>query len=91
MSLMHEEHDGSFGSTTEEKITVVSDETINLADGDEMTWIPDSGATIHATSHREFFTNYSAGDFGVVKMGNNDRAKIIGRGDVHLETEMVRH
>jgi hypothetical protein len=52
-----------------------------------MTWIPDSGATIHATSRRELFTNYTAGDFGVVKMGNNDRAQIIGRGDVHLETE----
>jgi hypothetical protein len=51
-----------------------------------MTWIPD-GATIHATSCIELFTNYSAGDFGVVKMGNNDRAQIIGRGDVHLETE----
>jgi hypothetical protein len=52
-----------------------------------MTWIPDSGATIHATSCRELFTNYTAGDFGVVKMANNDRAQIIGRGDVHLETE----
>ena len=50
MSLMHEEHDGRFGSTIEERITVVSDDTINLADGDVMTWIPDSGATIHATS-----------------------------------------
>ena len=54
--------------------------------GDETIWIPDSGATIHATSHREYFTNYAAGDFGVVKMGNNDRAAITGKGDVHLET-----
>ena len=46
----------------------------------------DSGATIHATSRRDFFTTYTPGDFGVVKMGNNDRAKIIGKGDVHLET-----
>ena len=38
-----------------------------------MIWIPDSGATIHATSHREYFTNYTTCDFGVVKMGNNDR------------------
>jgi hypothetical protein len=84
---MYKEHDGRFGPTVEERITVVSDNTINLADGDDMTWIPDSGDTIHATSRRELFTNYTAGDFGVVKMGNNDRAQIIGRGDVHLETE----
>ena len=51
-----------------------------------MIWIPDSGATIHATSHREYFTNYTAGDFGVVKIENNDRAAIIGKRDVHLET-----
>jgi hypothetical protein len=43
-----------------------------------MTWIPDSGATIHATSCRELFTNYRAGDFG---------AQIIGSGSVHLETK----
>ena len=85
--LMHEEHDCSGGSIVEERITLVCDDTISLADGDDMTWILGSGATIHATSHRELFTNYTAGDFGVVKMGNNDKAQIIGRGDVHLQTE----
>jgi hypothetical protein len=52
-----------------------------------MTWIPDSGATIHATSRRDLFTNYTTSDFGVVKIGNNDREQIIRRGDVYLETE----
>jgi hypothetical protein len=84
---MYEEHDGSRCSTIEERIMVVSDDTIGLADGDEMTWILDSGATIHATSHKELFTNYKTGDFGVVKMGNNDQAQMIGRGDVHLQTK----
>jgi hypothetical protein len=37
MFLMHEEHDGRFGPTVEERITVVFDDTINLADGDDMT------------------------------------------------------
>jgi hypothetical protein len=82
MFLMHDEHDGRFGPNFEERITI--DDTINLADGDDMT---DSGATIHATSRRELFTNYTAGDFDVVKLGNNDRAQIIERGDVHLETK----
>ena len=84
---MHEEHDGNSGSTVEERIIVVYDDTISLTDGDKMTWIPDNGATIYATYRRELFTNSTPGDFGVVKMGNNDRAQIIGRGDVHLETE----
>ena len=69
----------------EERITVVADDTINFVDGVEMIWILDNRATINATS-RETFTNYILGDFGVVKMENNDRAHI-GRGDVHLEIE----
>ena len=74
-------------SSIVERITIVYDDAaINHMNGDEMIWISDSGATIHATPHREYFTNYTAGDFGVVKMGNNDRAAIIGKGDVHLET-----
>ena len=48
--------------------------------------MPDSGAIIHATSCRNLFTSYTLSDFGVVKIGNDDRAKIIGKGDVHLET-----
>jgi hypothetical protein len=39
----YQEHDDRFGPTVEEKITVVFDDTINLADGDDTTWIPDSG------------------------------------------------
>jgi hypothetical protein len=57
MFLMHEEHVGRIGPTVEEMTTVVPDDTINLVDGDDMTWIPDSSATIHATSRRELFTN----------------------------------
>jgi hypothetical protein len=87
MFLLHEEHDGSRFSTIEERIIVVYVDMIGLADGDEMTWILDNGATIHATSHKDLFTNYKTGNFGVVKMGNNDQAQMIGRGDVHLQTK----
>ena len=90
MIVIDAENEGNEGcscSTIEQKITVASDDAaINYVNGDEMIWIPDSGATIHATSHREYFTNYTASDFSVVKMGNNDRTAIIGKGDVHLET-----
>ena len=47
----------------------------------------DSGATIHATSRKEFFSSYTPGNFGVVRMGNENFSKIVGKGDVCLETE----
>ena len=46
----------------------------------------DSGASFHVTSRRDFFTTYTSGDFGHVRMGNDNRSKIVGRGDVSLET-----
>jgi hypothetical protein len=36
MFLLHEEHVGIFGSTVKESITIVSNDTINIADADEM-------------------------------------------------------
>ena len=46
----------------------------------------DSSASIHATPRKDFFTSYTFGDFGSVRMGNDGSAKAIGMGDVHLET-----
>ena len=37
------------------------------------TWVLDNDAFDHVTSRREFFLNYTSGDFGVVKMGNDGR------------------
>lgn len=74
-------------STVEERITIVyDDEVVNHVSGDAMIWIPDSGALIHAISHREFFTCYTPSDFGVVKMGSNGTSAIIVMGGVHLKT-----
>jgi hypothetical protein len=36
MFLLPEEHDGIFGSTVKERITIVSNDTINIADADDM-------------------------------------------------------
>ena len=33
----------------------------------------------------DFFTSYTAGDFGIVKMGNDGLVKVVGVGDVCLE------
>ncbi|KAI9174719.1 hypothetical protein LWI28_021843 [Acer negundo] len=50
------------------------------------SWVIDSGASIHATSRRDFFASYASGYFGDVKMGNNGVAKAVGMRDVCLET-----
>ena len=46
----------------------------------------DSGASIHATPRKDFFTSYTSGDFGSVRMGNDGSAKAIGIRYVRLET-----
>ncbi|WJX13388.1 hypothetical protein P8452_03779 [Trifolium repens] len=60
-------------------------ENVNLS-CDEMDWVVDSGASTHATSRRDLFSTYETGDFGVVRMGNNGQANVIGIGDVCVET-----
>ncbi|RVW80143.1 Retrovirus-related Pol polyprotein from transposon TNT 1-94 [Vitis vinifera] len=52
----------------------------------ETSWVIDSSASIHATPQKNFFTSYTSGDFGSVRMGNDGSAKAIGMGDVRLET-----
>ena len=42
------------------------------------------GAILHVTPKKEFFTSYTFGDFGVLKMGNDGESKVIGVGDVCL-------
>lgn len=51
-------------------------------------WIIDSGASYHVTPHRNFFSNYSKGDYGYVKMGNEASCKVIGMGDIYLYTNI---
>nr|KYP43340.1 Retrovirus-related Pol polyprotein from transposon TNT 1-94 [Cajanus cajan] len=51
-------------------------------------WIFDSGATLHVSPRKEFFTSYTSSDFGVLKMGNDSVSKVIGVGDVCLQTNM---
>nr|KYP73281.1 Retrovirus-related Pol polyprotein from transposon TNT 1-94 [Cajanus cajan] len=60
---------------------------VNLV-SDESMWIVDSGATLHVTTRKEFFTSYTFGDFGVLKIGNDGVSKVIGVGDVCLQTNM---
>ncbi|KAL4379459.1 hypothetical protein GQ457_02G029250 [Hibiscus cannabinus] len=51
---------------------------------DETSWVIDTGALIHVTSRRDFFTSYNPGNFGVLKMGNDGLVSITGMRDVSL-------
>ncbi|KAK0597296.1 hypothetical protein LWI29_023800 [Acer saccharum] len=74
-----------FSTITDDFLVVYDDDVVNLA-CHETSWVIDSGASIHATSRRDFFASYTSGDFRDVKMGNNAVAKVVGMGDVCLET-----
>ncbi|VFQ74381.1 unnamed protein product [Cuscuta campestris] len=53
----------------------------------DCTWIIDSGASCHLTHHQDFFSSYTSGDFGYVKMGKGEKSpKIIGMDTVCLKT-----
>ncbi|KAL4325786.1 hypothetical protein GQ457_11G029520 [Hibiscus cannabinus] len=61
------------------------DNYLNLAQ-DDCSWIVDSGASFHVTPHGDFFSTYQTGDFGAVKMGNQETSMIVGIGNVILKT-----
>ena len=66
---------------------VIDDGCVSLATQDR-NWVIDYGASFHVTSHSDFFTSYIIGDFGNVRMGNSGVSKIMGIGDVCLETSI---
>ena len=53
-----------------------------------MDWVIDFGALFHIISRADFFTSYSKRDFECVKMGDEGLSKIVGMGDVLLETNV---
>ena len=79
-------NDDDLSNVIDEFNIVYDDDFINLITN-ETSWVIDSGATIHATCRREFFSSYTPGNFGVVKMGNNLFSKGIDKGDVCLIME----
>jgi len=64
------------------------DDSIDLTN-QEYEWVVDSAASFHVTPHRDYFISYTVGDFGHVKMGNQGVSKIVGTGDILLETNIV--
>ena len=66
---------------------VYDDNSINLT-CHTSDWVIDSGASFHITAHRDYFTSYINGDYGHVRMGNEGPSKIVGIGDICLETSV---
>ncbi|RDX90093.1 hypothetical protein CR513_28077, partial [Mucuna pruriens] len=62
-------------------------ELVNLV-SDKSMWIINSDATLYVTPRKEFFTSYTLGDFRVLKMDNDGVSKVIGVGDVCLQTNI---
>ena len=48
----------------------------------------DTATSFHITAHRNFFSSYTNGSFGWVKMGNEAKCEIVGMEDVELETSI---
>ena len=74
-------------ATNDDLVILHDPDLLNLV-SDESMWIIDSGATLHVTARKEFFTSYTPSDFGVLKMGNDGVSKVIDVGDVFLQTNM---
>ncbi|RDX90348.1 hypothetical protein CR513_27800, partial [Mucuna pruriens] len=84
----HDYNDDRVTTTIGNVLIILRDfELVNLV-FDESMWIIDSGATLHVTLRKVFFTSYTSGDFGVLKMGNDGVTKTIGVGDVCFQTNM---
>ncbi|RDY00866.1 hypothetical protein CR513_15879, partial [Mucuna pruriens] len=64
--------------------TTTSDDLVTTTTSDD--FIIDSGATLHVTPRKELFTSYTSSDFGELKIGNDGVNKVIGVGDVCLQT-----
>ncbi|KAG6431267.1 hypothetical protein SASPL_109345 [Salvia splendens] len=73
-------------TTSDDDLLVVCDKNVISLAYDETSWVIDTGASLHVTSKKEFFTSYTSGDFGVLKMGNDGLVKVVGTGDVCLVT-----
>ncbi|GAU50368.1 hypothetical protein TSUD_284660 [Trifolium subterraneum] len=84
-----EDHDDDRVTTAiNDDLVILRDhESVNLVSYGSMR-IVDNGATLHVTPRKEFFTSYTSGDFGVLKMGNDGVAKVIGVGDICVQTNM---
>ena len=69
-------------------IIIVCDDGCVCLAAQDSNQVTDSNASFHVTSHGDFFRSYTVGDFGNVGMGNSGTSKIVGIGDICLETSI---
>nr|GEV02725.1 retrovirus-related Pol polyprotein from transposon TNT 1-94 [Tanacetum cinerariifolium] len=81
-------------TTTDEFFVCYDYDMVNLAN-DDSSWILDSGATCHVATQKDYYSSYTPGDFGVVRMGNTGLSRIAGIGEICLKfdtkMELVLH
>ncbi|KAL2347981.1 hypothetical protein Fmac_001981 [Flemingia macrophylla] len=68
----HDDADRVTTTTCGDLVCLREYDTINLV-SDESMWIIDSGATLHVTSRKEFFTSYTSGTTTFKSLGNNKK------------------
>ena len=54
----------------------------------DVEWVVDFAAPHHIIPTKGLFTTYKVGNFGTVKMGNSSYSKIVGIGDVCIESNV---
>jgi DNA mismatch repair ATPase MutL len=69
-------------------VVLAFDEAYAYITCDESTWVIDTAASFHITPHRDFFSSYTSGNFGWVRMRNEAKCKIVGMEDIQLETNI---
>lgn len=73
-------------TTTDEFFICCDYDMVNLTH-DDSSWILDSGATCHIATRRDYYSSYTPGDYGVVRMGNAGLSKVVGIGEIGLKFE----
>ena len=89
----YEKNDSEKNTTTtviDEDVVVLSieEQKCEHVTNNDVEWIVNSAAPHHIIPTKGLFTKYKARDFGTVKMGNYNYSKIVGIGDVCIETNV---
>ena len=72
-------------ATSDGEVIIVYDDNFVGLTCDNTSQFVDSGASFHVTPRADFFTSYTSGKFGYVRMKNEGISKIIGKEDVCLK------
>lgn len=52
------------------------------------SWVMDSGASFHATPCKDLMLNFRLGNFGKVRLADDETLDIAGMGDINLKTSL---